>query len=286
VTDGGRERFALTYDLGGGQRTEGVVDRVILATGFASTSDEILAPVATRPAGETTPIEQSSASRPIVIGDRAVANRLEGESIFFVGPAAGNLVPPAEVNGVRQFLASIHANLPRTTTFASQVLPSEPRASIEPSRAIDASAAVDARRRAVLTGPRTPGTASYVLSRGAFARARLPLGYSESFQTAMRYEMTEVLDDFRFPSHDSVTVSVTRSGRDGVSVAVDGVSSQGARRVAAAVHRNPRLLALLERNLRLGYTTTFRAQVRPADGPRESLHGAIRPATLSVAYGP
>lgn len=286
VTEGGRQRLALTYDLGGGQQTEGVVDRVILATGFESTSADVLSPLVSLPAGEQAPIERSSVARPVTVGDRTVATRVDGESVFFVGPASGEIVPTAEVGGVRQFLASINANLPRTTAFASHVLPGEPRAAIDAGRGIDASAAVDSRRRAVLSAPRSPGATSHVLQRGAFERARLPLGYSESFNAAVRYEMAEVLDDFRFPALDTVSVSVTRSGRDGVSVSVDGVSQQGARRLAGAIQRNPRLLALLERNLRLGYATTFRARVRPSDTGRETLRGAIRPSSVSVTYGP
>ncbi len=279
VTERGRQRFAITYEHRFGRhgmpsRTVELADRILVSSvGVEQSPADVLAGIGP---------QRSGILPPVVVGSRAVARRVPNESIFLVGPHADGIVPESEV-GATGLTTAMESNLPRTTTFASTVLATEPRAGGDRARAIDVAREVARQPRSVVAD-RSATASSSSIRRNVFTRADLPADYATSFDAALRYEMSEALDAFRFPSLPELDVSVSRAGEGRVDVRVNGIGEQGARRVAAGIQRNPRLLALLERNLGQGFTTTFRAVLRGANSPA-GLQGAVLPTSLSVTYG-
>jgi hypothetical protein len=126
------------YEVTSADGSKVVVDKVILATGFRSRLESILAPVVTRAPddkelGPENPVTSSSAvvnidgevgtqergkGRRVIIGQMLRRVRGKFVPIYFSGAAVGDIVPREELKGVFENKKSIFALGPRTAALA------------------------------------------------------------------------------------------------------------------------------------------------------------------------
>ncbi|MEZ0230788.1 MAG: hypothetical protein ACAI25_19365, partial [Planctomycetota bacterium] len=121
----GDGKYLLTTDSKESRRA----DYIITATGYESRIEDTLRPIVEKDGngkalGATNPVAQSDlvtdirANLPDRANNAIVARELRGQRIYFMGAAAGTIVPVEEVANVPENLKSIYGLGPRTQAFA------------------------------------------------------------------------------------------------------------------------------------------------------------------------
>jgi hypothetical protein len=259
-------RLALGYELASGEEKTLVEDKVVISTGFRTTTSEVVASLV--PGLDTKiPLEKNPEATEIIFGKIAefaepkpIARKVKGSPVYMAGPAAGqDLVnPETDLDGVSKNPISIFALGHRSVALGEQLA---------------VPVGVPVRKFTWKNSERTAlqakaGSASASIT----APATLPVVDPwAAFQ--LRVAFAAALAPFAFPAKVALDLTLRRGK---IEVHARGLDANAAQTIAAAIEAQPRLAALAGVLLRPGQSR--RIAVRAEVGS----DGAIKVPSLTV----
>ena len=272
------DRFRVLYSDG----TSRIYDKVIIATGFESEAPEVLQPIL--PAGYDTsvPFPKSNEVEKVFtqVGGglrkpRAVAKRVIGQDVYFIGPASGDdlvdrnqilvktdrskkgAAPEPQI-AISENLASIKFLVPYSAALARNVLPGQ-KAKVP---TLDTGAADERLRTALVTtrGKRSQGRR---IRRARVSEADDPA--SDPARTGLepvvlKHEMATVLDEFTFGRLRSFELTVNPEP-GGLLLEAPQLGESSITSLRDAVERNYALVQMLSKFARVGKSVGFRVNI-------------------------
>ena len=273
------DKFRVLYSDGSSR----IYDKVIIATGFESEAPEVLKSVL--PAGYDTsvPFPKSDAVEKVFtqVGGglrkpRAVAKRVVGQDVFFIGPASGDdlvdrnqilvktdrskkgAAPEPQI-AISENLASIKFLVPYSAALARNVI--RERKVTGPT--LDTGAADDRLRTALVTarGRKSQGRR---IRRAKVAEPDDPA--SDPARTGiepivLKHEMATVLDEFSYSRLRSFELTIDPEA-GGLLLQAPQLGESSVTSLRDAVEKNYALVQMLSKFARVGKSVSFRVGIQ------------------------